>query len=150
MCHHGIGALRENSPANPGAGGSRPVPGGPRRHFFDFLGDSCTPQKPYKKHLPKNMFQNLKNRTPDHPNVDFGITFGVNLGIDFHEILDFVIICVNHWNAFIQSIPVGSAHLKSYIFLSNFDQNFISFLMPHSGPHFLRFWCDLVPKSSIL
>ena len=22
--------------------------------------------------------------------------------------------------------------------------------MPHSGPHFLRFWCDLVPKSSIL
>ena len=22
--------------------------------------------------------------------------------------------------------------------------------MPHSGPHFLRFWCDLVPKSSVL
>ena len=22
--------------------------------------------------------------------------------------------------------------------------------MPHSGPHFLSFWCDLVPKSSIL
>ena len=22
--------------------------------------------------------------------------------------------------------------------------------MPHSGPHFLRCWCDLVPKSSIL
>ena len=22
--------------------------------------------------------------------------------------------------------------------------------MPHSGSHFLRFWCDLVPKSSIL
>ena len=22
--------------------------------------------------------------------------------------------------------------------------------MPHSGPHYLRFWCDLVPKSSIL
>ena len=22
--------------------------------------------------------------------------------------------------------------------------------MPHSGPHFLRFWCDLVPKCSIL
>ena len=21
--------------------------------------------------------------------------------------------------------------------------------MPHSGPHFLSFWCDLVPKSSI-
>ena len=24
------------------------------------------------------------------------------------------------------------------------------FLMPHSGLHFLRFWCDLVPKSLIL
>ena len=22
--------------------------------------------------------------------------------------------------------------------------------MPHSGLHFLRFWCDLMPKSSIL
>ena len=22
--------------------------------------------------------------------------------------------------------------------------------MPHSGPHFLRFWCDLVQKSLIL
>ena len=22
--------------------------------------------------------------------------------------------------------------------------------MPHSGPHFLRFWCVLVPKSLIL
>ena len=27
---------------------------------------------------------------------------------------------------------------------------FIYFLMPHSGPHLFRFWCDLVPKSSIL
>ena len=27
---------------------------------------------------------------------------------------------------------------------------FIYFLMPHSGRHFLRFWCDLVPKRSIL
>ena len=78
------------------------------------------------------------------------MTFGVNLGIDFHEILDFVIICVNHQNAFIQSISVGSAHPKSHIFSLNFNQNFIYFLMPHSGPHFLRFWCDLVPKSSIL
>ena len=78
------------------------------------------------------------------------MTFGVYLGIDFHEILDFVIICVNHQNAFIQSISVGSAHPKSHIFSLNFNQNFIYFLMPHSGPHFLRFWCDLVPKSSIL
>ena len=78
------------------------------------------------------------------------MTFGIHLGIDFHEILDFVIIYVNHQNAFIQSISVGSAHPKSHIFSLNFDEMFIYFLMPHSGPHFLRFWCDLVPKSSIL
>ena len=35
------------------------------------------------------MPQNLKSRTPDRPNVDFGI----HLGIDFHKILDFVFIC---------------------------------------------------------
>ena len=34
------------------------------------------------------------------------MTFGVHLGIDFHEILDFVIICVNHQNAFKQNISV--------------------------------------------
>ena len=34
--------------------------------------------------------------------------------------------------------------------IKNFNQNFIYFLMPHSGRHFLRFQCDLVPKSSIL
>ena len=37
------------------------------------------------------------------------MTFGVHLGIDFHEILDFVIICENHRNAYIQSIWVGFA-----------------------------------------
>ena len=66
-----------------------------------------------------------------------------------NETLDFVIICQNHQNAFIQSISLGSAHPKSHISSLNFDQNFISFLMPHSGPHFLRFWCDLAAKSSI-
>ena len=52
---------------------------------------------------------NLKSRTLDRPNGDFGMTFGLHLGIDVHEIPDFVIICVNHQNAFIQSISVGSA-----------------------------------------
>ena len=124
--------------------------GRPSVELFSFLVDFCTPQKSLKKCIPQNTAKNLKSRTPDRPNVDFGMTFGVHLGIDFHEILDFVIICVNHQNAFIQSISVGSAHPKSHIFSLNFDQNFIFFLMPHSGPHFLRFWCDLVPKSSIL
>ena len=96
------------------------------------------------------MPQNIKSRTPDRPNVDFGTTFGIHLGIDFHKILDFVTICVNHQNACIQNISVGSAHPKSHIFSLNFNQNFIYFLMAHCGPHFLRFWCDLVRKGSVL
>ena len=119
-------------------------------NFSHFLSTFGIPQRSSKNRNPQNTAKNLKSRTPDRPKVDFGMTFGVHLGIDFHEILDFVIICVNHQNAFIQSISVGSAHPKSHIFSLNFDQNFIYFLMPHSGPHFLRFWCDLVPKSSIL
>ena len=78
------------------------------------------------------------------------MTFGVHLGIDFHEILDFVIICENHPNAYIQSIWVGSAHSKPHIFRPKFNQKFILFLMPHSGPHFSTFWRILVPKRSIL
>ena len=74
-----------------------------------------------KNRIPQNTAKNLKSRTPDRPNVDFGMTFGVHLGIDFHEILDFVKICVNHQNAFKQSISVGSAHPKSYIFSLNFN-----------------------------
>ena len=50
------------------------------------------------------------------------MTFGVHLGIDFHEILDFVIICENHPNAYIQSIWVGSAHSKPHIFRPKFNQ----------------------------
>ena len=103
-----------------------------------------------KNRIPQNIAKNLKSRTPDRPKVDFGMTFGVHLGIDFHEILHFVKICVNHQNAFKQSISVGSAHPKSHIFSLNFDQNFIYFLMPHSGPHFLIFWRVLMPKCSIL
>ena len=78
------------------------------------------------------------------------MTFGVHLGIDFHEILDFVIICENHPNAYIQSIWVGSAHSKPHIFRPKFNQKSILFLMPHSGPHFSSFWHDLMPKCSIL
>ena len=78
------------------------------------------------------------------------MTFGVHLGIDFHEILDFVIICENHPNAYIQSIWVGSAHSKPHIFRPKFNQKFILFLMPHSGPHFSTFWRVLMPKCSIL
>ena len=78
------------------------------------------------------------------------MTFGVHLGIDFHEILDFVIICENHPNAYIQSIWVGSAHSKPHIFRPKFNQKFILFLTPHSGPHFSTFWRVLMPKLRIL
>ena len=122
----------------------------PECQTYTVLVDFCAPQKSSKNNLPKKLPQNLKSRTPARPSVDFGITFGVHLGIDVHEILDFVIICENHRNAFIQSISVGSAHPKSHIFSLNFDQKFISFLMPHSGPHFSTFWRDLAPKRSIL
>ena len=78
------------------------------------------------------------------------MTLGVHLGIDFHEILDFVIICENHRNAYIQSISVSSAHSTPHISRPKFNQKFILFLMPHSGPHFSTFWRVLMPKCSIL
>ena len=96
------------------------------------------------------MPQNLKSRAPDRPNVDFGIDFGTLLASFFHYFFDFLIKCANHQNAFIHSSSVAWAHSKSSFFPSNFDQIFIHFLMPHSGTHFLSFWCDLGPKRSIL
>ena len=106
--------------------------------------------KSIKNRIPQNTAKNLKSRTLDRPKVDFGVTFGIHLGIVFHEILDFVIICENHPNAYIQSIWVGSAPSKTHIFRPKFNQKFILFLMPHSGPHFSTFWRILVPKRSIL
>ena len=114
--------------------------------FYWFLHTS----KIFKNRIPQKTAKNLKSRTLDRPNGDFGMTFGVHLGIDFHEILDFVIICENHRNAYIQSISVGSAPSKSHIFRPKFNQKFMLFLMPHSAPHFLTFWRVLMPKCSIL
>ena len=45
---------------------------------------------------------------------------------------------------------MGSAHSKPHIFRPKFNQKFILFLMPHSGPHFSTFWRVLMPKCSIL
>ena len=119
------------------------------RTFFIF-GRFLHTSKIIKNRIPQNTAKNLKSRTLDRPNGDFGMTFGVHLGIDFHEILDFVIICENHRNAYIQSISVSSAHSKPHIFRPKFNQKFILFLMPHSGPHFSTFWRVLMPKCSIL
>ena len=63
---------------------------------------------------------------------------------------DFVIICENHRNAYIQSISVGSAPSEPHIFQPKPNQKFILFLMPHSGPHFSTFLRVLMPKHSIL
>ena len=119
------------------------------RTFFIFSRFWHT-SKIIKNRIPQNTAKNLKSRTLDRPNGDFGMTFGVHLGMDFHEILDFVIICENHRNAYIQSISVGSAHSKPHIFRPKLDQKFILFLMPHSGPYFSTFWRVLMPKCSIL
>ena len=96
------------------------------------------------------MPQNLKSRAPDRQNVDFGIDFGTLLASFFHHFFDSLIKCANHQNAFVHSSSVAWAHSKFHFFSSNFDQIFIHFLMPHSGTHFLSFWCDLGPKRSIL
>ena len=53
--------------------------GGPMRlprNPAKFGNSDQTPQKPS---------QNLKSRTPDRPNLGFGLTFGAHFGIDFHE-----------------------------------------------------------------
>ena len=95
--------------------------GRPSVELLSFLVDFLHIPKLIKNRIPQNTAKNLKSRTPDRPNVDFGMTFGVHLGIDFHEILDFIKICVNPQNAFKQSISVGSAHPKSHIFSLKFD-----------------------------
>ena len=107
-------------------------------------------RKLIKNQTPQKPSQNLKSRTPDRPNLDFGLTFGVHFGIDFHEILDFLIISKNHRNAYIYSILEGLAPSKSHNFSPKFNHKFILFLMPHSERHFLRFWRILAPKLSIL
>ena len=73
----------------------------PSAEFFEFFIDFYTLQKSSKNRILQNIAKNLKSRTPERPNVDFGVTFGVNFCIDFHEILEFLIINENHRNAYI-------------------------------------------------
>ena len=122
----------------------------PKCRTFVIFGRFWHTSKIIKNRIPQNTAKNVKSRTLDRPNGDFGMTFGVHLGIDFHEILDFVLICENHRNVYIQNISVSSAHTKSHIFRPKFNQKFMLFPMPHSAPHFLTFWRVLVPKCLIL
>ena len=59
--------------------------------LLSFLVDFLHTPKLIKNRIPQNTTKNLKSRTPDRPKVDFWMTFGVHLGIDFHEILVFII-----------------------------------------------------------
>ena len=73
-------------------------PSDPKCQIF---GRPFADQKFIKNKTPQKTAQSLKSRTPDRPNIDLGVTFGVHFGIDFHKILDFVIIRENHPNAYI-------------------------------------------------
>ena len=65
----------------------------PRPQNLRFLADFLLIENSLKNLTPQKRTQNLKSRTPDRPNVDFVLTFGIIFGMDFHEILDFFIIC---------------------------------------------------------
>ena len=86
-----------------------------------------------KKRLPNNMPQNLKSRSPDRPNVDFGIDFGTLLASFVHYFFDFLIKCANHQNAFIHSSSVAWAHSKSSFFFYQISIKF-SYI----------FWCFIL------
>ena len=67
--------------------------GRPKPPTLLILGRLFAVRKLIKNQTLQKPSQNLKSRTPDRPKVDFVITFGINFGMDFHEILDFFIIC---------------------------------------------------------
>ena len=103
-----------------------------------FWVDFCTPQKSSKKRLPKNMPQNLKSRTPDRPNVDFGIIldailsaglmhFSIFFRINFrHRFFnDFSWFLHHFWMIFLMIVQCFFASLFRYI-LSCFLEDYIS------------------------
>ena len=67
--------------------------GRPKPPTLSILSRLFADRKLIKNQTPQKPSQNLKSRTPDRPKVDFVFTFGINFGMDFHEILDFFIIC---------------------------------------------------------
>ena len=67
--------------------------GRPKPPTLSILSRLFAVRKLIKNQTLQKPSQNLKIRTPDRPKVDFVLTFGINFGKDFHEILDFFIIC---------------------------------------------------------
>ena len=72
--------------------------GRPMSPSLSILSRLFADRKLIKNQTPQKPSQNLKSRTPDRPNLGFGLAFGSILAWLFHEILDFVIICENHRN----------------------------------------------------
>ena len=77
-------------PADPCAHSPR---GRPKPPTLSILSRLFAVRKLIKNQTPQKPSQNLKSRAPDRSNLDFVLTFGINFGMDFHEILDFFIIC---------------------------------------------------------
>ena len=67
--------------------------GRPKPPTLSILSRLLAVRKLIKNQTLQKPFQNLKSRIPDRPNLGFGLVFGINFGMDFHEILDFFIIC---------------------------------------------------------
>ena len=59
-------------------------PGGrPKPPTLSILSRLFAVRKLIKNQTPQNSSQNLKSRTPDRPNLDFGLTFGIHFGMEF-------------------------------------------------------------------
>ena len=65
----------------------------PMSQSLSILSGLFADRKLIKNQTPQKPSQNLKSRTPDRPNLGFGLAFGSILAWLFNEILDFVIIC---------------------------------------------------------
>ena len=76
-------------PADPSQNLRAFAPWPPQAANFQTFGRLFADQKSIKNLTPQKATQNLKNLTPERPNVDFGVTFGVNFGIDFHDFSTF-------------------------------------------------------------
>ncbi len=75
-----------------------PPPCPPTLYKISTVAHDCRPKPPtlsilsrlfavrklIKNQTPQKPSQNLKSRTPDRPNLGFGLTFGAHFGIDFH------------------------------------------------------------------
>ena len=67
----------------------------PEAATFSNFGRLFADQKSIKNQTLQKATQNLKSLTLERPNVDFGTTFGIHFGKDFHDFSAFVRKSVN-------------------------------------------------------